>query len=107
MASSVPSGAKSSIAPRRITTSVSRKHKDWLLGLDQTSATKSHARNCCHCRISARRELINAVEKLSGDLCISRPKSRLSWGIELPFDRDYVNYVWFDALTNYISFVRL
>src|SRR6266566_528159 len=49
-------------------------------------------------------ELINAVEKLSGDLCISRPKSRLSWGIELPFDRDYVNYVWFDALTNYISF---
>jgi methionyl-tRNA synthetase len=50
-------------------------------------------------------ELINAVEKLSGDLCISRPKSRLSWGIELPFDRDYVNYVWFDALTNYISFI--
>src|SRR5216110_1705434 len=50
-------------------------------------------------------ELRNAVERLSGDLCISRPKSRLSWGIELPFDRDYVNYVWFDALTNYISFV--
>jgi methionyl-tRNA synthetase len=50
-------------------------------------------------------ELINAVEKLAGDLCISRPKSRLSWGIELPFDRDYVNYVWFDALSNYISFI--
>ena len=50
-------------------------------------------------------ELINAVEKLSGDLCISRPKSRLSWGIELPFDREYVNYVWFDALSNYISFI--
>src|SRR6266480_1746876 len=50
-------------------------------------------------------ELVNAVEKLAGDLCISRPKSRLSWGIELPFDRDYVNYVWFDALTNYISFI--
>ena len=49
-------------------------------------------------------ELRNAVEKLSGDLCISRPKSRLSWGIELPFDKDFVNYVWFDALTNYISF---
>ena len=48
---------------------------------------------------------VNAVEKLNGDLCISRPKSRLSWGIELPFDRDYVNYVWFDALTNYISFI--
>jgi len=38
-----------------------------------------------------------------GDLSISRPKSRLSWGIELPFDQDYVTYVWFDALVNYIS----
>ena len=37
------------------------------------------------------------------DLCISRPKSRLTWGIELPFDTDYVCYVWFDALLNYIS----
>jgi methionyl-tRNA synthetase len=49
-------------------------------------------------------ELRNAVDKLSGDLCISRPKSRLDWGIELPFDKYFVNYVWFDALTNYISF---
>src|SRR4051812_14961832 len=49
-------------------------------------------------------ELRNAVGKLSGDLCISRPKSRLDWGIELPFDKDFVTYVWFDALTNYISF---
>ncbi|PYK05521.1 MAG: methionine--tRNA ligase, partial [Verrucomicrobia bacterium] len=48
-------------------------------------------------------ELRNAVEKISGDLCISRPKSRLDWGIELPFDKDFVTYVWFDALTNYIS----
>jgi methionyl-tRNA synthetase len=37
------------------------------------------------------------------DLCISRPKSRLAWGIELPFDDDFVTYVWFDALINYIS----
>jgi methionyl-tRNA synthetase len=37
------------------------------------------------------------------DLCISRPASRLSWGIPLPFDPDYVTYVWFDALSNYIS----
>jgi methionyl-tRNA synthetase len=49
-------------------------------------------------------ELRNAVEKISGDLCISRPKSRLDWGIQLPFDKDFVTYVWFDALTNYISF---
>ncbi|MCC5835597.1 MAG: methionine--tRNA ligase [Opitutales bacterium] len=39
------------------------------------------------------------------DLCISRPKERLSWGIPLPFDEDYVTYVWFDALINYISAV--
>ncbi len=37
------------------------------------------------------------------DLCISRPKKRLSWGIPLPFDDNYVTYVWFDALINYIS----
>jgi methionyl-tRNA synthetase len=38
-----------------------------------------------------------------GDLCISRPKERLSWGITLPFDDNYVTYVWFDALLNYYS----
>jgi methionyl-tRNA synthetase len=37
------------------------------------------------------------------DLCISRPASRLNWGIPLPFDTDFVTYVWFDALVNYIS----
>lgn len=37
------------------------------------------------------------------DLCISRPKSRLTWGIELPFDKAYVCYVWFDALVTYLS----
>ena len=37
------------------------------------------------------------------DLCISRPKSRLKWGITLPFDNNYVTYVWFDALLNYVS----
>ena len=50
-------------------------------------------------------ELLNALERNVGtDLCISRPKERLRWGIEFPFDADYVTYVWFDALINYISF---
>jgi methionyl-tRNA synthetase len=49
-------------------------------------------------------ELRNAAERLGGDLSISRPKSRLAWGIELPFDTSCVTYVWFDALVNYISF---
>lgn len=48
-------------------------------------------------------EVLGFLRKELGDLCISRPKSRLSWGIELPFDREYVTYVWFDALVNYIS----
>lgn len=38
-----------------------------------------------------------------GDLCISRPKARLAWGVELPFDRNFVTYVWFDALLSYVS----
>jgi methionyl-tRNA synthetase len=37
------------------------------------------------------------------DLCISRPVARLNWGIPLPFDKEFVTYVWFDALVNYIS----
>ncbi|MGD0252689.1 MAG: methionine--tRNA ligase [Verrucomicrobiota bacterium] len=37
------------------------------------------------------------------DLCISRPTSRLNWGIPLPFDQEFVTYVWFDALVSYIS----
>jgi methionyl-tRNA synthetase len=53
---------------------------------------------------SRRNEVLGflTTQKL-GDLSISRPKSRLSWGIELPFDHDYVTYVWFDALMNYFS----
>jgi methionyl-tRNA synthetase len=50
-------------------------------------------------------DVINALENsAAADLCISRPIERLSWGIPLPFDERFVNYVWFDALTNYLSF---
>jgi methionyl-tRNA synthetase len=73
------------------------QHKEWLLSYidNRKDAVVPDFRQT---------ELRNGVEKLSGDLCISRPKSRLDWGIELPFDKDFVTYVWFDALTNYISF---
>lgn len=50
-----------------------------------------------------RNEVLGALRKDIGDLCISRPVSRMSWGIPLPFDADYVTYVWFDALLNYVS----
>jgi len=48
-------------------------------------------------------EVIAFLKEPLGDLCISRPKKRLKWGITLPFDKDYVTYVWFDALLNYVS----
>lgn len=73
------------------------EHRDWLLNLlDQNPHLVQPD--------FRRAELRNAVEKLSGDLTVSRPKARLSWGIEFPFDPDFVTYVWFDALVNYISF---
>ncbi len=50
-----------------------------------------------------RNEMLSFLKEPLKDLCISRPKSRLSWGIPLPFDSNYVTYVWFDALVNYIS----
>lgn len=40
------------------------------------------------------------------DMCISRPKSRVKLGVEMPFDPNYVTYVWFDALINYITNIK-
>ncbi|MCK5312837.1 MAG: methionine--tRNA ligase, partial [Desulfobacteraceae bacterium] len=48
-------------------------------------------------------EILSFLKEPLEDLCISRPKSRLTWGITLPFDKEYVTYVWFDALLNYVS----
>lgn len=51
-------------------------------------------------------EVLGTIDELiknGEDLSISRPKTRLQWGIEIPFDRDYVTYVWFDALINYVT----
>lgn len=50
-----------------------------------------------------RNEVLSFLSEPLEDLCISRPKSRLTWGIELPFDKDFVTYVWFDALINYLT----
>jgi methionyl-tRNA synthetase len=73
------------------------KHKQWLLNFVETQPDFV---------IPAfrRTELVNAIARISGDLCVSRPKERLSWGIEFPFDPDYVTFVWFDALLNYVTF---
>jgi methionyl-tRNA synthetase len=52
---------------------------------------------------SRRNEVLGFLRQPLGDLCISRPANRLSWGIPLPFDTSYVTYVWFDALLNYVT----
>ncbi|MFQ5579422.1 MAG: methionine--tRNA ligase [Nitrospiria bacterium] len=69
------------------------------------SQLQEHIRACpAFIRPETRRnEVLGFLEKPLGDLCISRPKRRLSWGIPLPFNPEYVTYVWFDALVNYIS----
>ena len=53
--------------------------------------------------IFRKKQVLEFLKEPLNDLCISRPKERLSWGIPLPFDDNYVTYVWFDALVNYIS----
>jgi len=78
-------------------------HKQWLLDLIDARSRAGNPLVIPDFRVG---ELRNAVEKLEGDLCISRPTSRLQWGIPFPesWGAGFVTYVWFDALVNYISF---
>lgn len=72
------------------------QYQDWLIGYIQEHPDfiqPEYRRN----------EVLGFLRKPLGDLCISRPVSRLSWGIPLPFDPQYVTYVWFDALLNYVT----
>ncbi len=79
------------------------EHKPWLLDLIEKRSAAGRPFVIPDFRVA---ELRHAVEKLEGDLCISRPASRLKWGIPFPesFGEGFVTYVWFDALVNYISF---
>jgi len=72
------------------------KYQDWLIDHIQKNPTFIRPERY-------RNEVLSFLSEPLEDLCISRPKSRLSWGITLPFDDRYVTYVWFDALINYIS----
>ncbi len=77
------------------------KYQDWLIDYIKDPANVKFILPS-----SRQNEVLRFLEmnKLT-DLCISRPKERLSWGIPLPFSPDHVTYVWFDALINYISAV--
>ncbi|RJP86498.1 MAG: methionine--tRNA ligase [Desulfobacteraceae bacterium] len=72
------------------------RYQDWLIDYIQTHPEFIQPERY-------RNETLAFLREPLEDLCISRPKSRLQWGITLPFDDKYVTYVWFDALINYIS----
>ncbi|MBI5395438.1 MAG: methionine--tRNA ligase [Verrucomicrobia bacterium] len=72
------------------------KYQDWLIGYIRDNPGFVHPDYRAN-------ELLGFLQKPLADLCISRPKTRLTWGIPLPFDPDHVTYVWFDALTNYVT----
>ncbi len=72
------------------------KYQDWLKGYIEKNPGFIQPRQY-------QNEVLSLLREPLDDLCISRPKKRLQWGIELPFDPEYVTYVWFDALINYIS----
>lgn len=56
---------------------------------------------------SRAQETINRVKEGLQDISISRNKEKLDWGVELPFDKSHVTYVWFDALFNYVSGLKI
>ena len=74
-----------------------REHQQWLIDLIE--------KNPDFIQPSYRRNEVLGFLKNNEleDLCSTRPKARLSWGIEVPFDSSYVTYVWFDALVNYVT----
>ena len=74
------------------------KYQDWLIRHIETNPDFIRPERY-------RNEALAFLRDPLEDLCISRPKSRLTWGITLPFDENYVTYVWFDALINYLTAV--
>ena len=72
------------------------KYQDWLIDYIQTHPDWIRPERY-------KNEMLAFLKEPLEDLCISRPKSRMDWGITLPFDDRYVTYVWFDALINYLS----
>jgi len=52
-----------------------------------------------------RNEVIAFVKQGLKDLSVSRKRERVKWGIPVPFDESHTIYVWFDALTNYLTAV--
>jgi methionyl-tRNA synthetase len=75
-----------------------RAYQDWLVDYLRTHEDFIFPR-------FRQKQVLEFLKEPLNDLCISRPKERLEWGIPLPFDDAFVTYVWFDALVNYVSAV--
>jgi methionyl-tRNA synthetase len=75
-----------------------QQYQDWLVGFLTQNENFIFPRY-------RQKQVLEFLKEPLNDLCISRPKERLEWGIPLPFDENYVTYVWFDALLNYYSAV--
>jgi methionyl-tRNA synthetase len=75
-----------------------RAHQDWLVRFLTENESFVFPR-------FRQKQVLEFLKEPLNDLCISRPRARLAWGIPLPFDENYVTYVWFDALLNYYSAV--
>lgn len=75
-----------------------QKYQEWLIDFLQTHPDFIFPK-------FRHKQVLEFLKEPLNDLCISRPKERLEWGIPLPFDENYVTYVWFDALVNYYSAV--
>jgi len=75
-----------------------RQYQEWLVDHLKTNENFVFPRY-------RQKQVLEFLSDPLNDLCISRPKNRLEWGITLPFDEDFVTYVWFDALVNYYTAV--
>ncbi len=75
-----------------------RAYQDWLIDFLKTNESFVFPRY-------RQKQVLEFLSEPLNDLCISRPRERLEWGIPLPFDDGFVTYVWFDALLNYYSAV--
>ncbi len=74
------------------------KYQDWLIKYinDHPAFIRPEMR---------RNEILGFLKQPLEDLCITRPRARLAWGIDYPTSKEHVVYVWFDALINYVSAV--
>lgn len=97
---------KDGLCPDHLTEPIKIKEKNYFFKMSRYQNWLIDHINKNHDFIQPERyknEVLSFLKEPLEDLCISRPASRLKWGIPLPFDENFVTYVWFDALINYLT----